>query len=160
MGYDLYSNSGPEKYYRYNVWWWGKVLTFADMNGWVGSGTKLFVESEQGADDFRELEDWDGGYCSNDGQEVTEKDAGELADAIEKGLALFEEKYKNRESGGQALMDLGDESELDPGDLDEISKELPEEEGMMVMLDLHDPDSFEYMSKFVDFCRQGSFNIH
>jgi len=77
MGYDLKGDGGR---FRWNVTSWPLLLELAQQYGWEPQGTTLH-------DDEGVIEDeWAGGYCSNDGQQVSAADAAALADALERAL--------------------------------------------------------------------------
>ncbi|MCA1763002.1 MAG: hypothetical protein LC664_08435, partial [Flavobacteriales bacterium] len=59
---------------------WGRTLQLAERNGWEPEGTH-FID-EQG----EEQSDWDGNYDDQNGQVVSEQDAGNLITALEAGL--------------------------------------------------------------------------
>lgn len=87
MGMDLL---GRGVYFRYNHWYWSQVLLLAYRYGWKPAGTKIdhFGKvDEEKWEQFRHLyEDWDGDYVSNECQWVTDEDAANIAQALERAL--------------------------------------------------------------------------
>jgi hypothetical protein len=91
MGYDLCRGHDC---WRFDVSAWQPVLDFAIEHGWQPAGTM--------APDYRQLygmepaeadglsRSWDGEYCSNDWQEVTDSDARALGEALLRGVAAAE----------------------------------------------------------------------
>jgi hypothetical protein len=72
MGYDLVSG---ERYFRWSIYNYGKILRFAIDYGWEPKGT---VSSDD--------PDWKGDYFGQSGQTVTSEDANNLADALDRAL--------------------------------------------------------------------------
>ena len=63
------------------------LLNAAERHGWEPVGTVP-------GDDWRDAEEWSGGYFTNDGQRVTKEDALALAIAIEKAVAENDPELK------------------------------------------------------------------
>jgi hypothetical protein len=93
MGMDL-TGAGGE--ISFNIFAWAKVLDLAQQYGWEPAGTEapdFEVKDEDGNVDHElseqlscRAEDWDGNYSTNDFQSVTEHDAANIADALERAL--------------------------------------------------------------------------
>jgi hypothetical protein len=108
MGYDLsslglanvslHSDLDPDAVYQklyelnYKAWFsidsWPRLLDLARLYGWKPMGTQneLWLQEEND-------EDWDGDYCTNDGQIVLSEDAAALADALEKAVVDIPDNY-------------------------------------------------------------------
>ena len=100
VGYDK-SGEGEDQYI--NIDGWHQLRSIARLYGWKPQGTTLdvwthktngekhysFRPSEYSDDDgeWGPAPDWDGSYDSNDGQEISESDAANLAQALERLLA-------------------------------------------------------------------------
>jgi hypothetical protein len=79
----VYLSNKAGDHLRFSNIGWAQILSLAKLNGWEPLGTvdpwwKNEVDAPQ----------WEGGYCSNDGQTVTAEDALAIANSLEK--ALFE----------------------------------------------------------------------
>lgn len=89
MGYDLTNNEGD--YFRANVGAWGFLLDTAQKHGWKPAGTLapeyMTSEAERAA--------WDGDYCSNDYQRVSDDDARNMAAALRKALRADEFSHED-----------------------------------------------------------------
>jgi len=78
MGFDLEGKGG---YYRWTDSSWVDVLELGQVYGWEPIGT--------GSPEDEPADEWEGGYCSNDGQLFKARDAKALAAALESALADF-----------------------------------------------------------------------
>jgi len=79
MSVDLSNKNGG--HLKFSNIGWAQILSLAKLNGWVPAGTvdpwwKNEVDAPQ----------WEGSYCSNDGQTVTAEDALAIANSLEKAL--------------------------------------------------------------------------
>lgn len=93
MGMDL---SGEGGYYRFSNVAWGKVLELARQYGWEPAGTMAPPSTVHNADGTVDMEltqgyrkayaNWDGNYHINARQWVTDEDAANIADALERAL--------------------------------------------------------------------------
>jgi hypothetical protein len=84
MGMDL---EGPGGAFWFPVHGWSAVLTLArDFGGWEPQGTKSPEWEDPETGEHHVASDWDGNYWCNDYQQVTEEDARNLADALERAL--------------------------------------------------------------------------
>jgi hypothetical protein len=95
MGYDLLSvNPSDPNHERddpyeigdlayFNIFIWPLLLELAVSYGWKPAGTRAPIDIYTGEIMTGE---WDGSYCSNDGQVVIKEDAASLADALERAL--------------------------------------------------------------------------
>lgn len=77
MGMDLLGKQGDE---RFSHQGWVMCLERAIQFGWTPAGTVA-------ATDFPR--DWQGGYCTNDYQVVTDRDARALGEALLRAAAAF-----------------------------------------------------------------------
>ena len=88
MGMDLDGAGGIE---RFNNTSWCKMLKLAYEYGWKPAGTEpgQWINSETGEVDEQmspDPDEWDGTYFTNDSQWVTEEDAANIADALERAV--------------------------------------------------------------------------
>ena len=88
MGMDLRGAGGAE---WFSVTSWRKVLELAHEYGWKPAGTEpcRWYDAETGELDEQmspDPDEWDGTYFSNDLQYVTDEDAANIADALERAL--------------------------------------------------------------------------
>ncbi len=134
MGYDLSNTNNDEVEFRWTVTYWWRLLALAEDNGWVPKGTTK--PKKWGAN-----EDWEGKYIYNEGQIVEKEDALELAKALEKAIPKLPEK-RNQEL-------LSTYSKLN-GTKEAI--EVPIKEFFA-------GDGRDSIKEFIDFCREGSFEI-
>lgn len=77
MGVDFENEHG--QYEQLNWTSWGHVIILAVFNGWVPAGVRP-------PEDWDETLEFQGGYGTNDGQQVVPEDAAALADALERAL--------------------------------------------------------------------------
>ena len=89
-----------DRSFRFSVFQWPQVLSLAASHGWKPRGTigalapEAWCELQDSGASRGEIEaaerqaeaDWGGGYLSNDSQWVTDKDAQNLANAVERAL--------------------------------------------------------------------------
>lgn len=86
MGYDLGREGLDDDrggYFRYNIWGFGRVISFAEAFGFETDKHPTTIEQERLLDGLT----WDGTWFTNDGQTVSTEAANALADALERGLA-------------------------------------------------------------------------
>ncbi len=141
MGMDLTNVAGGTA--RFSNRSWRNVLKLAYEYGWRPLGTEIedeWIVVETG-EPTRQIDDWNGGYFTNDLQWVTEEDAERIADALE-----------------DALEDIPDR------DVDETEAK----HGPVSLFDFPYPtDTLEFFSSagkqkiraFIEFCRAGGFRI-
>lgn len=80
MGFELQSDSAAARDFSFGYNGWAMLLELATRYGWEPRGT----EPPGGIGDPN---DWNGEYCSSDGQRVSTYDAQAMAAAIEKAVA-------------------------------------------------------------------------
>jgi len=92
MGYGLIGFGKNEhrdiesKDFRWNAWAWPRLLRMAfEHGGWKPEGTDAPGLMDENGNPYFKGE-WDGGYCSNDHQMISESDARNLATALRKVL--------------------------------------------------------------------------
>jgi hypothetical protein len=68
--------TGPAGHMAFNDTSWVHLLRLATLSGWHPADTLPPEEAD----------DWDGNYCTNDGQRVADEDARNLAEALERAL--------------------------------------------------------------------------
>ena len=94
MGMDLRGKGG---YFRFSHRAWGTVLKLAWEHGWEPAGTKppewaayapdgVTVDEVATRAERQRHANWDGIYCSNNHQVVSDEDAANIADALERAL--------------------------------------------------------------------------
>ncbi len=101
---------------------------------------------------FRHLyADWDGYYFSNDCQWVTDEDAANIAQALERAL----EDIPDEDTVGE----LAASQSPDHEDFDELIEKYPELEEYLTPPHLFDDEYRQYVREFIDYCRVGRFVI-
>jgi hypothetical protein len=88
MGFDLMGKKG---FFSTNIDGWGYLYNLAIENGWSPEGTKppgtIQVINPYGDGPYPEMPDnWCGSYFCNDLQVVTEEDATNMANALDRSL--------------------------------------------------------------------------
>jgi hypothetical protein len=172
--------AGGKSSFRWNNRGWAWVLRLADSFGWEPAGTvqsgQILGENGEVLVDW-DKEGWSGNYFSNECQEVTEEDAGELAAALERALqhvgtaVRIEEKSDSACApvvGGEEILKAAERSVAELVQSDPTvrrrrsegesvaSQNLP---GAQDLEWLRDPDLRERILSFIRFCREGSFII-
>ena len=143
MGYDL---KNANEQFRFSETAWHYVLDLAAEFGWQAMGTVLSEGTAR---------NWDGNYVGNTLQSVIDKDALNLANALENALKVIPDKRKPEHNTLASLKDDG---------------------GIEYFLERYiierrrSPDSpvdyfsgienINYLREFIKFCRSGSFCIH
>ena len=84
MGVDLIRNNEEM---GFNWSGWRKILEIAFNHGWKPTGTVNDIDQ-----DGKPIQDWSGTYFSNDYQYVTDEDAKNLAEALERAISEFDEE--------------------------------------------------------------------
>jgi hypothetical protein len=124
MGMDLTNVAGET--YRFNTTSWRKVLELACQYGWKPQGTepgRWYDETGRLCEQLSPNPDeWNGSYFSNDFQWVTDKEAANIAHALEQALDDIPDV-----DTGEKWMEYG------PGDLPTSPVEL------VTVIDVHDP---------------------
>ena len=95
MGFDLMGKKGS---FSTNIAGWGYLFNLAFENGWAPEGTKtpgtIQMINPYGDGPYPEiLDNWCGSYFSNDFQVVTEEDATNMANALERSLDFQATEY-------------------------------------------------------------------
>jgi hypothetical protein len=94
MGMDLLGNHGDE---RFSASAWDNCLERAIEFGWEPEGTVAPTDWSG---------EWDGGYCSNDWQAVTDRDARALGEALVRAIATLSARANIRKPSTRELDDL------------------------------------------------------
>jgi hypothetical protein len=156
MSYDLF-NPSTEICRKFSKQHWAKALELARMYGWQPMGTLSPSEHN-----FYEIgADWSGTYLTNDGQMVKAEDAYSLAAALEKALDdIPDDKVKIDWSSKFWEDDLPEW--LSPEEKEMIAEEL--EDGLLDLIGVHPLQYFAgdekyYLTRFIKFCRLGSFIV-
>jgi hypothetical protein len=95
--------SGKGGYFRFSNYAWYAALALAREHGWEPAGTKtpevtVYAPDGTTVDEVatrmkrQAYGDWDGDYFYNDGRLVTDEDARNIADALERALDLVPEE--------------------------------------------------------------------
>ena len=153
MGYELRSQRGGEL--DLNAINWPRVVELALENGWEPAGTLApldWCDTESGHDP----EQWGGGYCTNDGQYVTAKDARAMADALERSLNHAPEEVQVRDFL-VPITELADNEKL-PDDYKEVLVRRPEVAELPASIYFHF-HAQHIVRETVDFSRRGGFYI-
>lgn len=105
MGMDLYRIK-DRAYFRWLGVEWEALLDLAEQYGWVAEGTKPSVLMRENWGQHK-CSKWDGGYHTNEYQRITDKDAENIADALERALPIIpdekSDKYELRAVGKEAI---------------------------------------------------------
>jgi hypothetical protein len=152
MGMDLGGKGG---YFRFNNATWREVLKLAYDYGWKPAGT----EPGRWIDEMGELdkqmcpdpETWESmDYFSNGYQWVTDEDAGNIAEALERAL----EDIPDEDTVGVLAASLS----FDPVG-GEVSGIDTEQEKNLTPLDWFSGEYKQMVREFIDYCRAGEFFI-
>ncbi len=141
MGYDLHSHAGGE--FRWNQSDYPKVLRLAMAYGWQPEGTT----NPPWGDGYWPEEDaknWDGQYCSNELQIVSDADTANLARALERALEDLPATAKRFVYTGTELLDTSDKTKTQNVDLRDDLSNLIEYTGTL--------------RDFISFLQKGPYN--
>jgi hypothetical protein len=174
MGMDLSGKGGDFRFSHQN---WRAILELAHEYGWEPAGTKLpefivyapdgVTVDEVGTRAARQHHrNWDGGYFTNDLQVVDDKDAANIADALERAL-----DDESDEGGRDDLLtpvqhQATQRGELSREELDKAIEELFMEREAAAPPQIQ-PQTIasnfasekDYLREFITFCRAGAFAI-
>jgi hypothetical protein len=141
MGMDLRGEGG---YFRFSQGAWRAVLELAREHGWEPAGTKppewtvyapdgVTVDEVATRAERRRYANWDGGYFWNEYQVVSDEDAVNIADALERALDdVPDEGAEDAFLIAAAQYQAAQRDELWQEELDEeIERRLEELEGLM-----------------------------
>jgi len=158
MGMDLHGASGYERFTNTS---WSKILELAYEYGWKPQGTEPGEWYDENGELDKQLspnpDEWDGTYFSNDYQLVTDEDAANIADALQRALddiPDFDTDEKRVEYG--------------PGELPTSQVERSfVEQGLVINVPNASLSPVEYFSgeakqmvrDFIRFCQAGGFRI-
>ena len=130
MSIDLTSLKDDDDWFGFSNTGWAFFLNLAEKYGWIPQGTTLEDE-----------DDWDGCYDSADGQEVSDSDALQLAQALEAALQSSDLSKVSKKLGVKLKSII----------LSEV--QLPEEP------DFNQEIDEKFVMHFIKFCRQSGFII-
>jgi hypothetical protein len=173
MGMDL---SGKGGYFRFSNYAWRAALELAHEHGWQPAGTQLpnitvyapdgvtIDEVATRAERPRHA-NWDGGYFWNECQVVSDEDAANIADALERALDDVPD-----EGGGYHLLtpaqyQAAQRDELSQEDLDKAIEQFMEGQAASPpQIPPQTPACYfagnkDYLREFITFCRAGAFSI-
>lgn len=158
MGMDL-SGAGGNEYFS-NVAWY-KILKLAYEYGWQPQGTEAGQWYDENGELNRQLspdpEEWDGTYFSNDFQWVTDEDAANIADALERAL----DDVPDVDAGEKEVV-------YGPDDLPEnpLERSLAEQGYPVIVpnsslspLEFFSGEAKQWVRDFIKFSRAGGFRI-
>ena len=173
MGMDL---SGKGGYFRFSQRRWRAVLELAHEHGWEPAGTvppEFTVYAPDGVtvDEVRtraerqSYANWSGGYFTNDYQVVSDEDAANIAEALERALDDVPD-----EGGGDQLPTLAQHQAYQRGELseerfNEVLKPFVERRAASLsQIPPQTPTWYfagekDYLRKFITFFRAGAFFI-
>jgi hypothetical protein len=169
--------SGKGGYFRFSNYAWRAALELAHEHGWEPTGTEVPEITVYAPDDTTIDEeatwverqaygDWEGDYFYTDGRLVTDADAANIADALERALDYVPEeggfaKPVLTAAQWQALMhgELSDEEIMEA--MDRYVKHRAE---CPPQIPPHTPAFYfagekDYLREFITFCRAGAFAI-
>jgi hypothetical protein len=157
MGMDLSGRGGS---FRFNNTNWRHVLLLAHRYGWVPAGTEppnFTVLAPNGTVDEGMTEqfchsngDWDGTYFTNDCQWVTDEDAANIAQALERALEDIPDE--------DTVDVLAESQSFDLGGI-EVSGIDTELEKHLTPLDWFSGEYKQMVRDFIAYCRVGGFSI-
>jgi len=163
MGYDL---KNANEQFRFSVTAWQCVLDLAAEFGWQAMGTvlsegsaKLFFTIEDASKEGaiqEAIREWDGNYVGNTLQSVIDKDALNLANALENALKVIPDKRKPEHN---TLASLKDDGRIEHFFLERIIIGRRIFPGSPVDY-FSGIENKNYLREFIKFCRSGSFCIH
>jgi hypothetical protein len=173
MGMDL---SGKGGYFRFSNYGWRAALELAHEHGWEPAGTvppKFTVYALDGVtvDEVRtraerqSYANWSGGYFTNDYQVVSDEDAANIADALERALDDVPD-----EGGGDHLLTPAQHQAVQRGELSEeeldkvIEQVMERQAASPPQIPFQTPAGYfagekDYLREFITFCRAGAFAI-
>lgn len=137
MGYNLTNQQGNE--YRFVQALWSKVLLLAKKYGWQAAGTSRPIDYDES--------EWDGNYWYNSGQVVETEDAVKLAEALEKALSHLPDQDVAIPEAQYALDPVSKLPKITNHDQIPIEDFFSGEKGKQAI------------TSFIEFCREGSFEI-
>ena len=150
MGYDLQSRTG--NCFEWQISDYPNALKLAEAYGWQPQGTtnSLIVVDGLGVVGGTSPEDWDGRYTSNDYQIVSEVDAANMAEALERALEDIPDTMEKSVYTGTKVLDTSDMTNM---------QKLIEPEPV----NLHDNLSYwigykNYLREFISFLKKGSYS--
>ena len=144
MGYDL---KNANEQFRFSETAWHYVLDLAAEFGWQAMGTVLSEGTAR---------NWDGNYVGNTLQSVIDKDALNLANALENALKVIPDKRKPEHN---TLASLKDDGRIEHFFLERFIIGRRIFPGSPV--DYFSGIQYKnYLREFIKFCRSGSFCIH
>jgi hypothetical protein len=133
---------------------WRHILLLAHRYGWRPAGTELdlYLTKIEGMmeQDRHPDEDWDGTYFSNDLQWVTDEDAANIAQALERALEDIPDEDTVGELAASQSPDLEDA---------ELIERYPGLEEYIVPPHLFGDEYRQYVREFIAFCRVSGFRI-
>ena len=163
MGYDL---KNANEQFRFSVTAWQCVLDLAAEFGWQAMGTvlsegtaKLYL-TDEGASEEKAIQEtirkWDGNYVGNNLQSVIDKDALNLANALENALKVIPDKRKPEHN---TLASLKDDGSIEHFFLERfiIGRRRSPDSPVDYFSGIENKN---YLREFIKFCRSGSFCIH
>ena len=162
MGYDL---KNANEQFRFSVTAWQCVLDLAAEFGWQAMGTvlsegtaKLYL-TDEGASEEEAIQEtirnWDGNYVGNNLQSVIDKDALNLANALENALKVIPDKRKPEHNTLASLKDDGGIEHFLEHYIIEWRR--PPDSPVDYFSGI---ENINYLREFIKFCRSGSFCIH
>tara|TARA_B100001245_G_C22583504_1_gene289947 strand:+ start:108 stop:566 length:459 start_codon:yes stop_codon:yes gene_type:complete len=150
MGYDLQSRTG--NCFEWQISDYPKALKLAEAYGWQPQGTtnSPVVVDGLGMVAGADPKDWNGGYTSNDCQIVSEVDAANMAEALERALEDIPDTMGKSVYTGTKVLDTSDMTNM---------QKLFEPEPV----NLHDNLSYwigykNYLREFISFLKKGSYS--
>jgi hypothetical protein len=173
MGMDL---SGKGGYFRFSQGRWGAVLKLAHEHGWEPAGTvppEFTVYAPDGVtvDEVRtraerqSYANWEGGYFTNDTQVVSDEDAANIADALERALDDVPYGGNGDDLLNSTQYQAAQRGELSREELDKVLEQVMERRaGSPPRIPPQTPTWYfagekDYLREFITFCRAGAFVI-
>jgi hypothetical protein len=173
MGMDLSGKGGS---FRFSQGRWSAVLELAREHRWEPAGTKppeftVYAPDSVTVDEVatrverQRYANWSGGYFTNDYQVVSDEDAANIADALERALDDVPD-----EAGGDHLLtpaqhQAAQRGELSEEELDKVIEQVMERQAASPpQIPFQTPAGYfagekDYLREFITFCRAGGFSI-
>jgi hypothetical protein len=173
MGMDLRGEGG---YFRSSHRAWGTALKLAWEHGWEPAGTKppeftVYASDGVTVDEVATRSwrhcyaNWDGGYFSNDYQVVSDEDAANIADALERALDYVPDESAEDDVLTPAQHQAYRRGELPREELDKAIEQFMEGQAASPpQIPPQTPAWYfagekDYLWELIIFCRAGRFSI-
>jgi hypothetical protein len=149
MTIELYRTDGESFQLEY-FGIWEKLLALAHIYGWQPAGTDQPLMWQDDADTGR----WSGGYDHYLGEQVRDEDAQALADALERALPDLPDVTMPDRVFETEMEEIDREGQIS------ISYYIIEPNTALNLFEVFGGQYKQELMAFINFCRQGGFQIH